>query len=187
MPKLSPAELGCMRVVSWLFVQHFEAGKIGSAFLEGKVELYGQDGAQKVKCHRLVIQKLRTLFQHNLNLEKPHDRDIVETCERWFKDSCGTAVPSSDEHWTKCLSRLLLEAQECLEILLNTLRSIESDESCNKICYEWELRIKRYYPPHRFDEIIAKVAVDMGRDSVDGSSLRKRYYESWSKHIGLLR
>jgi hypothetical protein len=54
MPKLSPPELGCMRVVSWMFVQHFEAGKIGSAFLESKVELYGHDIAQIVRRHRLA-------------------------------------------------------------------------------------------------------------------------------------
>jgi len=28
-PKLSPPELGCIRVVSWLFVQYFEAGAPG--------------------------------------------------------------------------------------------------------------------------------------------------------------
>ncbi|MEK7996653.1 MAG: hypothetical protein AAB403_22855 [Planctomycetota bacterium] len=186
-PKLAPPELGCMRVVSRLFVQHFEAGKIGTAFLEARGDVYGHDPEQKVKRHRLLTQQLRTFFQHNLDSKKPQDRDIVEGCERWFRENCGTAVPSTDEHWGKCLSALLAQAQECFEILLKTLRSIEADESCLNICREWELRIKRHHPPHMFDELIAKVAVDMGRDGIDASSLRKRHYDSWQKHMSLLQ
>ena len=185
-PRLAPPELGCMRVVSWLFVQHFEAGKVGTAFLEARGDVYGHDPDQKVRRQRLLIQRLRTFFQHNLDAKNAHDRDIVEGCEQWFKENCGTAAPSTDDHWGKCLSALLAQAQECFDVLLNILRSIEADESCHKICQEWQFRIKRHYPPHLFDELIAKVAVDMGRDGVEGISLRKRHYDSWQKHMSLL-
>lgn len=187
MPKLTPPELGCMRVVSWLFVQHFEAGKLGTSFLEGKIEVYGHDPERKAKRHRSLIQQFRTFFQHNLDSSKEHDRDIVEACEQWFKANCGTAVPSADEHWARCLSALLNEAQEALQILLDTLRSIEADESCESICREWHVRIKRYFPPYMFDDLILKAAVDMGRDGIDAVSLRKRNYDSWQQHMSLLK
>src|SRR5690606_25420197 len=125
-------------------------------------------------------------FQHNLDSSKAHDRDIVEACKQWFKASCGTAVPSTDEHWSKCLSSLLNEAQEALRSLLDTLRSIEADESCENICREWQVRIKRNFPPYMFDDLIVKAAVDMGRDGIDAVSLRKRHYDVWQKHMSLL-
>jgi hypothetical protein len=187
MPKLTPPELGCMRVVSWLFVQHFEAGKLGTTFLESRIEVYGHDPDRKAKQHRALIQQFRTYFQHNLDSSKAHDRDIVEACEQWFKAACGTARPSTDEHWSKCLWAMLDDAQETLRILLNTLRSIEADESCENICREWQVRIKRNFPPYMFDDLIVKAAVDMGRDGIDAVSLRKRNYDAWQKHMSLLR
>jgi hypothetical protein len=187
MPKLAPPELGCMRVVSWLFVQHFEAGKIGTAFLESKADVYGHDPDQNVRRHRRLIQQLRTFSQHNLDSTKAHDRSIVEGCERWFKQNCGTAVPSTDEHWEKCVLALLSEANSCFQIMVRTLRSIEEDESSVNICQEWELRIKRHYPPYMFDSIISEAAVDMGRDGIDAISLRKRHYDSWQRHMSLLQ
>src|ERR1017187_6345027 len=64
MPRFSPAELGCMRVVSWLFVQHFEAGRIGGAFLQSHAVGYGHDPNGDAEQHRLLVQRLRTFFQH---------------------------------------------------------------------------------------------------------------------------
>src|ERR1017187_662454 len=187
MPRFSPAELGCMRVVSWLFVQHFDAGRIGAAFLESRAEPYGHDPDGDAERHRLLIQHLRTLFQHNLDAQKPHDRDIQGTCGRWFRSQCGTAIPWEEQHWNACLAALLAEARQCFGILLKTVRSIEADESREVICREWAFRLARFYPPHVFDELIGKVAIDMGRDGIDALALRKRFYDSWTKQPGLLR
>ncbi len=40
MPRLYPAELGFLRSVSWLFVSYYEAGKVGVAFLEVRLERF---------------------------------------------------------------------------------------------------------------------------------------------------
>jgi hypothetical protein len=185
-PRLTPPELGCIRLVSWLFVQHFEAGRIGVAFLEGKVIAYTQDPDGAVKKHRQNVQRLRTFFQHNLDSRKPHDQGIHESCLAWFKEKCGTAVPATDAHWAACLSEMIRESAQCLEILVSTLRMIESDEYCEQICQEWCRRVSRTVAPHQFDELIAVVGTDMGRPEIDPPSFRKRNFDSWTKHLALL-
>jgi hypothetical protein len=185
-PRLEPPELGCIRLVSWLFVQHFEAGRIGLAFLEGKLAAYDQDPDGMVKAHRRNVQRLRTFFQHNLDSRKPRDQGIHDSCRAWFKDKCGTAVPATAEHWAACLREMIKESARCLEVLIATLRMIESDEYCEQICQEWQRRARRSIPPHQFDELIAVVAADMGRPEIDPPSLRKRNIDAWTKHLALL-
>ena len=185
-PTLKPPELGCIRLVSWLFVQHFEAGRIGVGFLEGKLVAYDQDPKGIVKTHRQNVQRLRTFFQHNLDSRKPHDQGINESCRAWFKRKCGTAVPATDEHWAACLSGMIKESAQCLEILVGTLRMIESDEYCNQICQEWWRRVSRTVAPYQFDELIAMVAADMGRSEIDPPSVRKRNFDAWTKHLALI-
>jgi hypothetical protein len=185
-PRLSPPELGCIRVVSWLFVQYFEAGRIGVGFLDGKASAYGHDPDGTVKQHRQTTQRLRTFFQHNLNSTKPHDRGIQDSCREWFKQKCGTAVPVGDDHWAACLGGIIGEAVTGIQALVRTLRSIESDEGCKQICEEWRLRVSRTLAPYQFDELISVVAADMGRPEIDPASLRKRHYDQWVKHLGLL-
>ncbi len=185
-PRLSPPELGCIRVVSWLFVQYFEAGRIGVSFLDGKAFAYGHDPDGSIKKHRQTTQRLRTFLQHNLDSTKPHDRGIQDACRTWFKGKCGTAVPVGDEHWAACLGGIINEAVSGLQVLVRTLRSIEADESCTQICDEWRLRVSRTLAPYQFDELISIVAADMGRPEIDPAALRKRHYDQWVKHLALL-
>jgi len=185
-PKLSPPELGCIRLVSWLFVQYFEAGRIGVSFLDGKAIAYGQDPNGEIKKHRDNVQRLRTFFQHNLDSNKSHDRGIQETCRKWFREKCNTAVPSTDEDWARCLGAIINEAVGSLEVLVATLRRVEAAEAREEICKDWRLRASKNLLPHQFDDLIAQVAADMGKPEIDPSVFRKRHYDQWSKHLGLL-
>jgi hypothetical protein len=185
-PKLSPPELGCIRVVSWLFVQYFEAGRIGVGFLDGKAAVYDHDSGVTLKRHRQTTQHLRTFFQHNLDSTKPHDRGIQDSCRAWFKEKCGTAVPAGDEHWAACLGGIINEAVNGLHVLVSTLRRIEADESCAQICDDWRLRVSRTLAPYQFDDLISIVAADMGRPEIDPAALRKRHHDQWVRHLGLL-
>ncbi len=185
-PKLSPPELGCIRLVSWLFVQYFEAGRVGVRFLDGKAIAYDQDPNGEITKHRDYVQRLRTFFQHNLDSSKSHDRGIQETCRAWFREKCNTAVPSTDEDWALCLGAIIKEAVGSLEVLVATLRRIEVDEAREEICKDWRLRASRNLLPHQFEDLIAQVAADMGKTEIDPVGLRRRFYDQWSKHLGLL-
>ena len=104
----------------------------------------------------------------------------------WQSIAAGEPAPASEEHWSKCLAALLNEALEFLDSLIDIARAIEADESRDAICDQWVFRLNRYYPPHEFDRLIAEIATDIGRDHVDPTQLRKRFYDKWAAEMSLL-
>jgi hypothetical protein len=186
MPRFEPPELGFLRSVSWLFVLYYESGKVGVGFLVDRLDSYGLDTDGRMSRHPSVVQHLRTSLQHNLDLSKPRDSGIQAASQAWLKRQCGTAVPGSEDQWASALFGLLQEALEFMGALSAVLRKIEQDESRDAICRDWQFRIRRYHPPHEFDELIARTAVDMGRDHVDAPRLRMRFYDKWTQELSLL-
>jgi hypothetical protein len=186
MPKFEPPELGFLRSVSWLFVLYHEVGKTGVAFLAARLEPYGLDPEKRLNGHPSLVQKLRTFLQHNLDPRKHHDSEVQTYCQGWLKRQCGTPFPTQGDQWRSCLSGLLSEAVEFMDALSCVVRKIEQDESRSAICREWQFRIRRYHPPHEFDELIKQVAADMGRDRIDAVQLRSRFYEKWTQELSLL-
>ncbi len=187
MPSFVPAELGFLRMVSWLYVLYQEAGGVNVDFLSERLPVYDLDPDGKLHRHLGIVQELRTFLQHNLDPGKTQNRQIQENCERWFRSQCNTPVPAEEEQWNRCLIGLLNEALEFLKALRNCIRDIEQDESCEQIIHEWDFRRKRYHPAHEFDELIARVGRDMGRESIEPVRLRKRFYDKWVKELDLLR
>lgn len=122
-------------------------------------------------------------MQHNIDLTKPRNRRIQEICEEWFHNQCRTACPGEDEQWSNCLLSLLNEAVEFFKALKNCVRNIEKDESSVQLFYDWNFRRKRYHPPYMFDELIAIVSSDLGRDAIDIELLRKRFYDRWVNEL----
>lgn len=180
-PRFSPAELGFIRSISWLYGFYYEAGKIGVNFLLKYLEVYQLESNGRHAEHYKIVRELRTYLVHNLDLDAVHDKKLVQTCQEWFKQGCGTYFPADEEHWQPLLVHLLNEAVVFLEVLRNCVRKIESDENKDLICNQWAQRLKRYYPPHLFDEIIPGVLQDIGRTEMDAIRLRKKYYADWAR------
>ncbi|MGJ0485138.1 MAG: hypothetical protein ACR65R_11490 [Methylomicrobium sp.] len=180
-PKFSPAELGFIRSISWLYGFYYEAGKIGVSFLLKYLEVYQLECNGYHAEHYKIVRNLRTFLVHNLDLEAIHDKQVVQTCQIWFRQGCGTSFPSEEEHWQPLLIHLLGEAVAFLEVLTDCVRKIEGDENRDMICGQWAQRIRRYYPPHLFDEIIPEVLQDIGRTEMDAIRLRKKYYSDWAR------
>lgn len=186
-PKFSPAELGFIRLVSWLYVLYYDVGKVNVKFLVNRFSVYNLDIDDKLNNHLLNIKQLRTYLQHNLDPNVQHNLIIKDACEKWFRDQCGTPIPVEDQHWNICLIALLNENLKFLSALRNSIRSIEKDESKEQILTDWNFLRKRNHLPHEFDTLISKVAGDMGREKLDPIRLRKRYYEKWIKELQLLQ
>lgn len=187
MPKLAPAELGLLRTVSYFYVLYFEVGKVDIDFLKARFSVYQLDHHGQLQQHPILINKLRTYFQHNLNPSSPRDRGIQGHCEAWFKQQCGTSEPYGEDHWHHCLLGFLQEAHLFFKTLSSCIREIEQDESREQIVQQWEIRRSRYHPPHQFDGLISKVAADMGREALDSVVLRKRFYDKWTQELQMLR
>jgi hypothetical protein len=183
MPRFVPAELGFLRLVSWLYVLLWEAGKVSVPFVVKRFEAYSLDADSKIRTHLTNVQGLRTYTQHNLNNEEPHDKRTMSDCHAWFSLHCGTAIPVSEDEWSRCLTALLEESLEFLEVLLRVLRFIEQDESRDVICKEWKFRRERYHPPHQFEALVATVASDMGHEYIDPERLVRRNYDKWTQSL----
>ena len=110
MPKFAPAELGFLRLVSWLYLLYWEAGKVNLPYLMKLFDAYSIDGDRSIREHVFNVQRLRTYTQHNLNIEEVHDKQTIGDCHGWFSVECGTAVPDSEDEWNRCLISLLRES-----------------------------------------------------------------------------
>lgn len=187
LPRTSHAELGFLRMVSWLYVHYQEAGKPSILFLCEKLNAYGLDPDRKHADHLRLVAKLRTFLQHNLDPTKDSDSATRQECECWLRRWCGSPVPGTDEHWSSCLCSLLSDARDFLRTITEAVRRIEKDESKNMIIEEWEIAVARHHPPHAFDVVIRKVAADIGRDQIDVPALRNRFYQQWSTELASLK
>ncbi len=184
MPKLAPAEIGFLRAVSWLYVHYFEAGNIGVKFLVRKFEVYSIDSTRAGVGHQDIVQRLRTYLQHNLDPHKERGAVIQRACSEWFAQACGTVDPSAEEEWQRCLLKLLDDALKFIEALSSCVRQIERDESREMMLEQWRFALDRHFPPYKFDELVAKVASDLGRAD-DPQQVRLRYYDKWNKELSL--
>ncbi len=183
----TPAELGFLRTVSWLYVMYYEVGKVNVGFLTERFSAYNLNSDEKLSQHLRTVQQLRTFLQHNLDPNEKQNLIIQEACEQWIKDRCGTPIPGDEQQWKICLNYLLDEAIQFFLAIRTCIRSIERDDSHEQIVKEWIFLRNRYHPPYEFDNLISKVAADMGRENLDVVRLRKRFYEEWTKELELLQ
>jgi hypothetical protein len=182
-PKLTPAELGFLRTVAWLYVQYFESGGVGVRFVSTVMSTLDSAGLEDASAHLERVGRLRTLNQHNLNPRKKRDHLTQTSCEAWFLEQCGTRRPGHEDHWTSILLGLLDEATSFFQWLLGAVRQIEADGDADVIVDDWRFRLRRHHPPERYDVLVAEAAADMGRDFLDAVRFRKRFYERWSEAI----
>jgi len=186
-PRFSPAELGFVRAVAWLYALYTEVAAPDFRLL---MELVGGDPSREsgsLSEHPTTVQNLRTYLQHHLDPSKDRSWEIAEACARWFDEACSTQTPTEERHWAPCLMALLEESEALLRALVELLHRIERDESKAGICSEWHRRRNRHYPAHEYDALISIVAYDMGLESLDPVRLRKRYCDRWNEHFKLLR
>jgi hypothetical protein len=181
----TPSELGFLRIVSWLYVLYYEAGKVNVEFLRGLLPAYLLDEDGKHLSHLKTVHYMRTFLQHNLDPTKEQNRMIQIACENWLHHQCQTRVLTEDRHWKICLISLLREATDFLTAFRDCIHCIEQDECREDILNLWRLRRKRYHPPYEFEKLISLAAADMGRENINAGHLCKRYYERWSRELDL--
>jgi hypothetical protein len=186
-PRFTPAELGFLRTVSYLFVLYNEVGKVGVRFLQDKLDVYTSGQLSHCMKHFLLVKSLRTYLQHNLNPRHDHDKGVQEISEDWLREKCGTPLPGTEEQWLTCLLALLSEALHFVEALAASVRGIEGDESREAICREWVSRVNKSHSPAQFDILITEVAIDMGRENIDAVRIRARFYDQWEQELSLLQ
>jgi hypothetical protein len=122
-------------------------------------------------------------LSHNLVLESPHDKNIQQHCQRWFKEKCASILPGNDTEWTECLCALLTEALQFVRSLEECVRLIERDDSRAYLLADWEFRLRRHHPKHEFERLVGVVSKDIGHQYVDPQRISNRYFEQWSAQL----
>jgi hypothetical protein len=187
LPKTKPAELGFIRTVGWLYALYHETGKASVQYLAEIMINLKCGNYSDVKKHIDIIPTLRTALQHNLDPRSKTDKRIVEEKAVWFQSKCGTAFPSTDEHWHTALSALLSDTLSFFDGAIEVIRVIEVDDSSESMLQDWKVRVQRFHPPHLFDEIISMAAVDVGLSSIDCVEFRKKNFSEWQKQLKMLK
>jgi hypothetical protein len=185
-PRLRDPELDFIRVVSWLYIHHVEAGATSIKFLTGLFDGFAVDGDRRGRSHVTDIGRIRAELQHNLVSDSFSDQITKRHCERWYLAACGTRMPGARKHWTLCVRRILSDAIALLEALEECLRALEADAGLEEKIIIWRRRLTRSYSPADFDRVVETVARDLGREGLDATRFRRRYYDRWKSELDLL-
>lgn len=186
LPDFTHPELSMLRSVSWFYVMYHELGKPSIKFVIDKLDIYELDGDRKCRQHPVNVQKLRTLFQHNLDPSSKSDQDTRIYCDKWFHCACQSYYPKNEDDWITSLGCLLKEAIDFLITVDNCIRSMENDESATPIVSQWIFRRQRYHPQYEFDRLIEIIAQDLGRPHLDARKFSNRHYSSWTKELEVM-
>src|SRR5262245_10876639 len=77
-------EAGFLRVVSWLYILLYEAGRADLKFLLEKMRGFGLDVDETHKVYFRLIHSLRTKLQHSVNFEDFRNDPVKQMTELWF-------------------------------------------------------------------------------------------------------
>lgn len=185
-PDFRHPELSMLRTVSLFYVMYHELGKPNIKFVIDKLDVYELDSAKKHRLHPVDVQKLRTLFQHNLDPTSSSDQNTRNHCSQWFYGACQSRSPKSEDEWSNSLKQLLQDAIDFLTTVEQCINSMEEDESAEQIVSQWKFRLQRHHPQHQFDRLIEVVAQDLGRSHIQPHKFSSRYYSEWVKELEVM-
>jgi len=186
LPKFEHPELGMLRSVSWLYALYQELGKPNIDFVKERFSVYSLDTNDSKQRHIATLQSLRTYFQHSLDPLTESDSRTQKTCENWFRSMCGIAYPETDEQWKRSMIGILTEANDFLICVHKCIEAIDLDEAREQILQQWEHRLIRHHPQHKFDHLIAIIAPDLGRDGIKPKNFSNIYYAKWLQQLDIL-
>lgn len=174
----STPELAFIRATSWLYVLYHEAGRVTIKHLV-------QDRPH-LRTHWELTRSLRTWAQHNLDPTSSHDVNVAMACEEWFLLECETRQPRNDGHWMKLCLALLDGSADFLRGILDVIGGIESHPASASLVEEWERKLSRGWPAHRFHTLIKSVATDCGWTALDPARFYEKNSAQLLEHLRLL-
>lgn len=179
------SELAFIRTTTWLYVHYFEVGRVGVRFLVRRGDR--EPGSRHGDFHLDAVHALRTHLEHSLDPRSTSDVVIADACRSWFEANCGTRLPRTENNWRELCAALINEAGAFILRLRELLGEVEHDADSECILRQWEDRLERDWPAHRFHKLIATVAADIGREALDPLAFFSRHAARLSDDMRLLR
>lgn len=167
-------EISFLRLVAWCYVLIFEAGRTSIPFLLRSSGAY--DGQRE---SLELIRDLRTWCFHNLGFASDRDRELSRRVHRWFLDAGGQSPPDAPESWNACSDRLCVVVSEVVGQCQRAIGDVLSSPDDGKVLVEdLQHRIERYWPAHKFDELVGDLAFGLGVH-VDVVKFRRPRIDVW--------
>jgi hypothetical protein len=186
-PSGTEDEASFLRLTSWCFSLLFEIGRFSVPFLlDLNVNAAAASASEIHKAARQNVQHLRTFMSHNLGFEADHDMAIRRQISDWFIQTCGSAFPTSTDHWSKCFTRLAEDVcavvRHCNEQLSGVLASSTDREI---IIEDLRRRLRRALKPHEFDQMVEDSAARLGQ-RINARAFRESRIARWHAYLGAL-
>jgi hypothetical protein len=179
-PASDADEASFSRTTGWCYALFYEAGRTSIPFF---LNLPGFSTEGIVKAHGStlrVVHALRTFLSHNLGFSNEHDLGIRKAASHWFVESCDAVFPINDQQWKACCARLCGDAGAVLAHCSAILSACASAPERDIIFARLRLRIRRDWPAHIYDQLVADAAARMG-ESINARVLREQRLNHWRK------
>lgn len=176
-------EAGFLRMVSWLYMLYYEAGRGNLDFLMDKFDIYELDTKMENREHYKVSRILRTTLQHNMDMENAKNTNYKKFSDQWFLQNIKKSFPLTRDDWHTCLQAIIREALSLLNDLSQAIKYISRDEFKTFIIDDWNRKSAKFYQPHEFDQVIQKVAQEFGIAYFDYLKFRKQNADSWLQEL----
>lgn len=130
--------------IDYFYGLFFERCDIYIDFIMQKIMLFNLE-YEKTKSSISLIHDLRTYKSHTLDKMKLHDKDVIDTVEKWHFRLTGSKK-ISDENYLICSNQLINLAEEILDAMLFCIRRIETDERKEHMIREMLMAKDNYCP-----------------------------------------
>ena len=151
-------EISFLRLVAWIYVLIFEAGRISIPFL-----LRSSGAYERHRESIVLIHALRTWSFHNLGLASDRDLQLSRIVHRWFLSICGQSPPEEHSSWNTCFYRLCDLTGDVVDQCQRAVGVVLSSTDDGKAVIEdLRYRIERFWPPQKFDALVGDLAIRLG-------------------------
>lgn len=165
-------------------ITHEGSCKINFDFAVEKFDVINKSSASgrsfKINCHAL-----RTVLQHNLNLEEGLDRIKLNLYEDWLDFACGKRKNLRRDDWQASLNALIETADRVLDDIILVLDDIFNLEVEIKriVMDEWITKLKKHFPIYKYVALADVVFTNFAYRGYDIEKFCKRHYAKWLKEL----
>ena len=168
LPVTLSGELSFYRLVVWGYALVQEVAKVPVGFLTSLPPL------KLAEPPLPEISPLRTWLSHNFNLASKRDIKTLRRAQVWFRRSCGTATPSSSQHWKSCCTTLHGSILNVLDGATAACDALDDEVDGIRLVDELKTRIENRWEAYRFDQYVSEAAQRLGYDGLGTVDFRSR-------------
>jgi hypothetical protein len=180
--RINPSELGFIRVVSWLYILYIDIRQN-----QKNIDFVLRQINTKSN-HKIHIHRLRTYFQHQLNLNDKSDEQKKEDCDNFFYAIIRKNYPTTEEEWEESFVELTDNANTFLNEIYQWLKKLEkfSPNMQKNTIDNWRKELFNTHEKYEYEQVFKSVANSIGLDALSNYEITTLNLDKWRKALDLL-